>query len=188
MRRHCRVRSCSSQIFVLFEERERECMCACVCVFLYESCGPRSRRGMGEVDGLVHHAGPRIYSCCNCRCHVSDHDDIISKCFQVLLLLFLRLFALVVDSCFYLLGGKIKSCVCGRGVVVRVRACACLFVCLSLILRMLWDGFGSLLNFGFGGARWTTRSFVMDFCARLLVRVRNFLPGPREEEEARSNN
>ncbi|KAH9570971.1 hypothetical protein CY35_02G068700 [Sphagnum magellanicum] len=57
-------------------------MCACVCVFLYESCGPRSRRGMGEVDGLVHHAGPRIYSCCNCRCHVSDHDDIISKCFQ----------------------------------------------------------------------------------------------------------
>ncbi len=40
-----------------------------------------------------------------------------------------RLFALVVDSCFYLLGEKIKSCVCGRGVVVRVRACACLFVC-----------------------------------------------------------
>ncbi len=137
MRRHCRVRSCSSQIFLLFEERERVCVCVCararvrVCVFLYESCGPRSRRGMGKVDGLAHHAGPRIYSCCNCRCHVSDHDDIISKCFQVLLLLLLllRLFALVVDSCFYLLGGKNKSCVCGRGVVVRVRACAYLFVC-----------------------------------------------------------
>jgi hypothetical protein len=39
----------------------------------------------------------------------------------LLLLLLLRLFALVVDSCFYLLGGKNKSCVCGRGVVVRVR-------------------------------------------------------------------
>jgi hypothetical protein len=36
---------------------------------------------------------------------------------------------LVVDSCLYLLGEKIKSCVYGRGVVVRVRACACLFVC-----------------------------------------------------------
>jgi len=39
--------------------------------------------GLGEAGGgVVQHAGPRIYSCCNCRCHVSDHDDIISKCFQ----------------------------------------------------------------------------------------------------------
>jgi hypothetical protein len=46
--------------------------------------------GLGEAGGgVVQHAGPRIYSCCNCRCHVSDHDDIISKCFQVLLLLLL---------------------------------------------------------------------------------------------------
>ncbi len=91
------------------------------------------------MDGLAHHAGPRIYSCCNCRCHVSDHDDIISKCFQVLLLLFLllllRLFALVVDSCFYLLGEKIKSCVCGRGVVVRVRVC--LFV-VDIVYALGW--------------------------------------------------
>lgn len=27
--------------------------------------------------------GPRLYSCCNCRNHVSLHDDIISKAFQV---------------------------------------------------------------------------------------------------------
>ncbi|XP_047340575.1 protein yippee-like At4g27745 [Impatiens glandulifera] len=26
--------------------------------------------------------GPRLYSCCNCRNHVSLHDDIISKSFQ----------------------------------------------------------------------------------------------------------
>uniref|UniRef100_A0A0D6QTH0 Protein yippee-like n=1 Tax=Araucaria cunninghamii TaxID=56994 RepID=A0A0D6QTH0_ARACU len=26
--------------------------------------------------------GPRIYSCCNCRCHIAEHDDIISKSFQ----------------------------------------------------------------------------------------------------------
>lgn len=26
--------------------------------------------------------GPRIYSCCNCRTHVSLHDDVISKAFQ----------------------------------------------------------------------------------------------------------
>ncbi|XP_058206232.1 uncharacterized protein LOC131319836 isoform X2 [Rhododendron vialii] len=27
--------------------------------------------------------GPRLYSCCNCRNHVSLHDDIVSKAFQV---------------------------------------------------------------------------------------------------------
>ena len=27
--------------------------------------------------------GPRVYSCCNCRNHVSLHDDIVSKAFQV---------------------------------------------------------------------------------------------------------
>lgn len=26
--------------------------------------------------------GKRIYSCSNCRCHTSDHDEIISKAFQ----------------------------------------------------------------------------------------------------------
>ncbi|EFJ15411.1 hypothetical protein SELMODRAFT_100523 [Selaginella moellendorffii] len=26
--------------------------------------------------------GPRIYSCSNCRSHIADHDDIISKAFQ----------------------------------------------------------------------------------------------------------
>ncbi|XP_057833612.1 protein yippee-like At4g27745 [Cryptomeria japonica] len=26
--------------------------------------------------------GLRIYSCCNCRCHIAEHDDIISKAFQ----------------------------------------------------------------------------------------------------------
>jgi hypothetical protein len=53
--------------------------------------------GLGEAGGeVVQHAGPRIYSCCNCRCHVSDHDDIISKCFQVLLLLLLLPVLLVI--------------------------------------------------------------------------------------------
>ncbi|XP_024365533.1 protein yippee-like At4g27745 isoform X2 [Physcomitrium patens] len=43
---------------------------------------------MGEGDGEAGFTaapaipGPRIYSCCNCRCHVADHDEIISKCFQ----------------------------------------------------------------------------------------------------------
>lgn len=27
--------------------------------------------------------GPRLYSCCNCGNHVSLHDDIVSKAFQV---------------------------------------------------------------------------------------------------------
>lgn len=36
--------------------------------------------GGGDVAAIP---GPRIYSCCNCRCHVADHDEIISKCFQV---------------------------------------------------------------------------------------------------------
>ncbi|XP_062156595.1 protein yippee-like At4g27745 [Alnus glutinosa] len=31
------------------------------------------------MEGLV---GPRLYSCCKCRNHVSRHDDIISKAFQ----------------------------------------------------------------------------------------------------------
>ncbi|KAJ6748738.1 PROTEIN YIPPEE-LIKE [Salix purpurea] len=26
--------------------------------------------------------GPRLYSCCNCRNHVSLHDDVVSKAFQ----------------------------------------------------------------------------------------------------------
>ncbi|KAK9867551.1 hypothetical protein WJX84_005479 [Apatococcus fuscideae] len=26
--------------------------------------------------------GPRIYSCTRCRCHIADHDEIISKGFQ----------------------------------------------------------------------------------------------------------
>nr|DAD36193.1 TPA_asm: hypothetical protein HUJ06_006833 [Nelumbo nucifera] len=30
--------------------------------------------------------GPRVYSCYNCRNHVSLHDDVISKAFQVKLL------------------------------------------------------------------------------------------------------
>lgn len=38
--------------------------------------------------------GPRLYSCCNCRNHVSLHDDIISKAFQVKLLFILSLFLL----------------------------------------------------------------------------------------------
>lgn len=32
------------------------------------------------MENLV---GPRLYSCCKCRNHVSRHDDIISKDFQV---------------------------------------------------------------------------------------------------------
>jgi hypothetical protein len=54
-----------------------------------EGEGGEERKGMGEGDGEagltggVAIPGPRIYSCCNCRCHVADHDEIISKCFQV---------------------------------------------------------------------------------------------------------
>jgi len=36
-------------------------------------------KGMGTGELVF---GPRIYSCCNCRCHIAEHDDIISKCFQ----------------------------------------------------------------------------------------------------------
>ncbi|KAL3570522.1 hypothetical protein D5086_027771 [Populus alba] len=31
---------------------------------------------------MAEFVGPRLYSCCNCRNHVSLHDDIISKAFQ----------------------------------------------------------------------------------------------------------
>ncbi|KAL8141551.1 hypothetical protein V2J09_014583 [Rumex salicifolius] len=31
---------------------------------------------------MAEFAGPRLYSCCNCRNNVALHDDIISKAFQ----------------------------------------------------------------------------------------------------------
>lgn len=55
--------------------------------------------------------GPRIYSCCNCRNHVSLHDDIISKAFQVnhlSLTLNLNLFQCYLV--FYICKYKMKRC------------------------------------------------------------------------------
>ncbi|KAF1893681.1 hypothetical protein Lal_00002194, partial [Lupinus albus] len=34
------------------------------------------------TNSMAELIGPRLYSCCNCRNHVSLHDDIISKAFQ----------------------------------------------------------------------------------------------------------
>ncbi|GLJ54619.1 hypothetical protein SUGI_1173410 [Cryptomeria japonica] len=31
---------------------------------------------------MANFTGPRLYSCCQCRNHVSYHDDVISKAFQ----------------------------------------------------------------------------------------------------------
>jgi len=45
--------------------------------------GARARGG-GRMGRLFKQYlnGKRIYSCSNCRCHTSDHDEIISKAFQ----------------------------------------------------------------------------------------------------------
>lgn len=74
------------------EERSRGRRRAVRIVDVVAVKGPEGELGrdrMGEGDGEagltggVAIPGPRIYSCCNCRCHVADHDEIISKCFQV---------------------------------------------------------------------------------------------------------
>lgn len=40
------------------------------------------------VSPMAELVGPRLYSCYNCRNHVALHDDVISKAFQVKIMLF----------------------------------------------------------------------------------------------------
>jgi hypothetical protein len=131
-----------------------------------------AKMGLGEAGGgVVQHAGPRIYSCCNCRCHVSDHDDIISKCFQVLLLLLLLLSSSVFpssSSSFSSLGCS-RWCFCFGAERKYVRAwsgcgkwegeCA------------IEDGTVAQLFFGGGVRGWRPRNFVFtDLWTRWVVR------------------
>jgi hypothetical protein len=128
-----------------------------------------AKMGLGEAGGeVVQHAGPRIYSCCNCRCHVSDHDDIISKCFQVLLLLLSSSSFPSSSSSFSSLGCS-RWCFCFGAERKYVRAwsgCG------------KWEGEcaiedGTVAQFFFGGGvrGWKPRNFVFtDLWTRWVVR------------------
>lgn len=41
-----------------------------------------SRRALLENDSLVYLDGPQVYTCGECRTHLTSHDDIISKSFH----------------------------------------------------------------------------------------------------------
>lgn len=41
-----------------------------------------SRRALLENDAMVYLDGPQVYTCANCRTHLTSHDDIISKSFH----------------------------------------------------------------------------------------------------------
>ena len=41
-----------------------------------------SRKALQENDALVYLDGPQVYTCGNCRSHLTSHDDIISKSFH----------------------------------------------------------------------------------------------------------
>jgi len=41
-----------------------------------------SKKALQENDALVYLDGPQVYTCGNCRTHLSSHDDIISKSFH----------------------------------------------------------------------------------------------------------
>ena len=41
-----------------------------------------SKRALLENDSMVYLDGPQVYTCGNCRTHVTSHDDIISKSFH----------------------------------------------------------------------------------------------------------
>ena len=55
--------------------------------------------------------GPRIYSCSNCRSHAADHDEIISKSFQVhiFFVFFLAFFFLAAAYHYLLMHGLSRS-------------------------------------------------------------------------------
>lgn len=41
-----------------------------------------SRKALMENDAMVYLDGPQVYTCGNCRTHLTSHDDIISKSFH----------------------------------------------------------------------------------------------------------
>jgi hypothetical protein len=47
-----------------------------------ESAKALSRRALMENDALVYLDGPMVYTCGQCRTHLTSHDDIISKSFH----------------------------------------------------------------------------------------------------------
>lgn len=57
------------------------------------------RKGSILVSPMAELVGPRIYSCYNCRNHVALHDDVISKAFQVKIILFIYFLISILD-CF----------------------------------------------------------------------------------------
>lgn len=42
----------------------------------------QSRKALMENDAMVYLDGPQVYTCGNCRTHLTSHDDIISKSFH----------------------------------------------------------------------------------------------------------
>jgi hypothetical protein len=42
----------------------------------------RARTAQKENDSMVYLDGPQVYTCANCRTHLTSHDDIISKSFH----------------------------------------------------------------------------------------------------------
>jgi hypothetical protein len=41
-----------------------------------------SKKALSENDAMVYLDGPQVYTCGNCRTHLTSHDDIISKSFH----------------------------------------------------------------------------------------------------------
>lgn len=41
-----------------------------------------SKKALMENDAMVYLDGPQVYTCANCRTHLTSHDDIISKSFH----------------------------------------------------------------------------------------------------------
>ena len=40
------------------------------------------KKALMENDAMVYLDGPQVYTCANCRTHLTSHDDIISKSFH----------------------------------------------------------------------------------------------------------
>lgn len=45
-------------------------------------CLELSKKARKKNDALVYLDGPRVYTCCECRTHLTSHDEIISKSFH----------------------------------------------------------------------------------------------------------
>lgn len=41
-----------------------------------------TQKALSENDAMVYLGGPQVYTCGNCRTHLTSHDDIISKSFH----------------------------------------------------------------------------------------------------------